>query len=243
MQDKRRYKRFHVHLVELNGKMSLADKVQILDISLGGVSLKTDRRLNIGKEYLLKLQKKGKTLEVKGAVVRSELSGIEQRTDGQGVSIFTVGMMFKEGFADKLTDMLKPIDQTRTKGEAPSAADRRFHVRFNITTPEENILSYPLQFTVKSISLSGMLIQTGQPLEINSTIPMELSLNADNAVNFLGRVVSCAMTKHADPTNYDIGVEFTYLADNNTALLETFMDYLAGLGGEDKGKKQATTLL
>jgi Tfp pilus assembly protein PilZ len=235
MQDKRRHKRFRVDLVEINGKMSLADKVQILDISLGGVSLKADRRLNIGKEYVLKLQEEGKNLEVKGTVVRSELSSIEQRADGQGVSIFTAGMMFKEGFADKLADFLKPIEQTRNKGETPSAADRRLNVRFNITTPQERILSYPLQFKVKSISLGGMLIQTEQALEINSKIPMELSLHADNTVTFIGRVASCAMTEHTGQTNYGIGVEFTDLADEDTTLLKSFVDYLAGVEEEYKG--------
>ncbi len=235
MQDKRRHKRFSVDLVEMNGKISLADKVQILDISLGGVALKADRRLNIGKEYLIKLQEKGTTLEVKGTVVRSELSGIEQKAGGQGVSIFTVGMIFKEGFADKLADFLKPIEQTRKKVEAPSVADRRLNVRFNITTPQEKILSYPLQFKVKSISLGGMLIQTGQALEINSKIPMELSLNVGNTVTFIGRVASCAMREHTGQTNYDIGVEFTDLTDKDKTLLKTFVDYLAEMEGKDNG--------
>jgi len=227
MQDKRQHKRYRLDLVEINGKMSMADKVQILDISLGGVSLKADRRLNIGKEYLIKLQEKGKTLDVKGIVVRSELSSIEQRAGGQGVSIFTVGMMFKEGYADKLADFLKPIEQTIKKVGAPSVPDRRLNVRFNIMTPQEKILSYPLQFKVKSISLGGMLIQIEQALEINDKIPMELSLNADNAIKFIGRVASCAMMEHTGQTHYDVGVEFTDLADKDKALLKTFVDYLA----------------
>ena len=235
MKDKRRYKRFRVELVEINGQMSLADKVQILDISLGGISLKADRRLNIGNEYLIKLQEKGKNLAVKGTVVRSELSGIEQKANGQGVSIFTVGMMFKEGLAEKLADFLEPIEQARKKEGAPSLADRRLNVRFNITTPQEKILSYPLQFKVKTISLGGMLIQTEQAAEINGKIPMELSLNADTAVKFIGRVVSCTETEHTGQANYDIGVEFTGLANEDTTLLKTFIDYMAGSDGNDKG--------
>jgi len=235
MQDKRRHKRFRVDLVEINGKMSLADKVQILDISLGGVSLKADRRLNIGKEYLLKLEEKGKNLEVKGTVVRSELSGIEQRPGGQGVSIFTVGMMFNEGFADQLADFLKPIEQTRKKDATTSGADRRLNVRFNITTPQEKILTFPLQFTVKTISLGGMLIQTEQLLAINSMIPMELSLNSEDTVTFIGRVASCAMTEQLGQKNYDIGVEFTGLEEKGKTLLKTFVDYLAGREGASIG--------
>ena len=57
-QDKRRYKRYRLELVDVNGKMSLADKVEIIDVSLGGVSLRVDRRLNPGREYLLSWETK-----------------------------------------------------------------------------------------------------------------------------------------------------------------------------------------
>jgi hypothetical protein len=102
-------------LVEINGKMSLTSKVEVLDISLGGVALKADRRLNIGNEYLIKLQDKGKTLDVKGIVVRSELSGMEDRGHGVRASIYTAGLVFKDGFTDKIADFLRPIEQKRKK--------------------------------------------------------------------------------------------------------------------------------
>lgn len=226
MQDKRRHKRYSLDLIEIHGKMSLTDKVEVIDISLGGVALKADRRLNIGKEYLIKLQKKGKTLDVRGIVVRSELSGMEERGHGERVSIYTAGLVFKDGFTDKITDFLSPIEQHKKK-ESPAAIDRRLTVRFNITTPGEEILSYPLQFKVKTISLGGMSIQTQQSVESNSIIPMELSLNNENAVTFVGRTVSCTMTENAGQTSCDIGVEFTDLTDKHKTLLKTFIDYLA----------------
>jgi c-di-GMP-binding flagellar brake protein YcgR len=236
MQDKRRHKRFRLDLLEINGKMSLTDKVKILDISLGGVALKADRRLNMGKEYLIKLQEKGKTLEVRGIVVRSELSGIEERANGERVSIYTAGMIFKEGSADKIADFLKPIEQNKKK-EAPRMVDRRLNVRFNITTPREKILSYPAQFKVKEISLGGMLIRTEQALGIESMIPMGLSLNAEDSVNFIGRVVSCQMTEDKGQADYEIGVEFRDLTGKDRTLLTTFIDYLAVMDAKDEGEK------
>jgi hypothetical protein len=226
MQEKRRHKRYNLDLIDINGKMSLTDKVEILDISLGGVALKADRRLNIGKEYMIKLQEKGKTLDVKGIVVRSELSGIEERSHGERASIYTAGLVFKDGFEDKIADFLRPIEQNRKKN-SPTVVDRRLNVRFNITTSGEKILSYPLQFKVRSISLSGMLIQTQQSVEINNTIPMELSLNADKAVTFVGRTIACNMTEIAGQANYDIRVEFTELTDKDKTLLNEFIDLLA----------------
>jgi hypothetical protein len=226
MQDKRRHKRFRLDLVEINGKMILADKVEIIDISLGGVALKADRRLNIGKEYVIKLGDKGKHIDVKGVVVRSELIGIEERTNGERVSIYKAGLMFKEGQADQIADFLNSIEQSK-KEEVPVTVDRRLAVRFHITTPREKILSFPAQFKVKVISLSGMLIQTEQPLEIESMIPMDLSLSADNPVNFVGRVASCQMTEDKGQGCYEIGMEFTDLTEKDRTLLKTFMTYLA----------------
>ena len=115
--------------------------------------------------------------------------------------------------------------------------DRRLNVRFNITTPGDEILSYPLQFKVRMISLGGMLIQTQQSVESNSTLPMELSLHTDKAVTFIGRVVSCDKMENDEHSHYNIGVQFTNLRDNDNALLKTFIDYLAELEAKDAGGK------
>lgn len=74
MEERRRHKRFSVDILEISGKMVLARYVKILDISIGGVSFKADRRLHIGHEYTLKILGKGKELSVKGIVMRSLLS-------------------------------------------------------------------------------------------------------------------------------------------------------------------------
>jgi c-di-GMP-binding flagellar brake protein YcgR len=226
VQDKRRHKRFRLDLMEINGKMILADKVEIIDISLGGVALKTDRRLNVGKEYLIKLGDREKSIDVKGIIVRCELSTIEERSNGARVSIYTAGMMFKDVSPDTIADFLNSIEQAK-KEAMPVMVDRRLSVRFCITTPWEKVLCFPAQFKVKEISLSGMLIQTEQALETESMIPMGLSLKADNPVNFTGRVASCRMTEDKGQARYEIGVEFKDLTDTDRTSLKTFIDYLA----------------
>jgi Tfp pilus assembly protein PilZ len=218
----------------INGKMILADKVEIIDISLGGLALTTDRRLNVGKEYLIKLGDKGRSIDVKGTIVRCELSKIEERR-GERVLIYTAGMMFKDVSPDKIGDFLNLIEQHKKK-EVPVVVDRRLSVRFCITTPWEKTLSFPAQFKVIKISLGGMLIQTEQALGIEGRIPMELSLKPDNPVNFIGRVASCRMTEEKEQT-YEIGVEFTDLSDKDRTLLQTFIDYLAVMEINAEGEK------
>ncbi|HEY6010043.1 MAG TPA: PilZ domain-containing protein [Nitrospirota bacterium] len=228
MQNKRRHKRFKVDVLELGGKMSLADTVEIINISLGGIALNADRRLDIGREYVIKLGDKQKAIDIKGTVVRSELIGFKVNKTGEQVPFYSAGFMFKDGQEKKITEFLQIIEQHIQKEEVPASGERRLGVRFQIVTPQEKVLNFPEQFRVKVISLSGMLIQTEQLLSIESSIPMELSLSADKSVNFIGRVASCQMAEEKERTRYEIGVEFTEVKDRT--LLERFIDYVTKKG-------------
>jgi hypothetical protein len=234
MKHMRRHKRYGLDLIDVRGKLSLSEKVEILDISLGGVALKADRRLNPGREYMIKLQDKGKTLNITGIIVRSELSGMEARDNGESVSIYAAGMQFKDGSADQIADFLKSIVQNQ-KEAAPLPGERRLNVRFQITDPHENILCYPAHFKVKTISLSGMLIQTEQALGIESKVPIGLSLSDGTSVNFVGRVVSCEMKENKGQAHYDIASEFIELTDKDKTLLHTFIDQWATMNNNAAG--------
>jgi PilZ domain len=116
--DTRRHKRYRPDISELHGKMILAQKVDIIDISLSGVALRTDRKLMIGREYPLRLVWKGKTLDVWGVVVRSEMIGIEERDSGNDVSLYSAGVMFKDASSEPIADFINSIE--RDKKEAVS---------------------------------------------------------------------------------------------------------------------------
>ena len=89
MLDKRQYKRFTVDVMDMHSKMVLADDVKILDISLSGISLKADRRLNIGCNHMLNIEDKGNILTVKGKVIWSLLSENKDGKHGEIVPIYT----------------------------------------------------------------------------------------------------------------------------------------------------------
>ena len=107
MMEKRRHKRFSLDLLEINGKLNLANNVEIIDMSFGGAALKVDRRLNIGNELLFTLKDKEHSIDVQSMVVRCNLKAIEKRFNGGKVTIYTAGMRFKEGSADKIAAFLR----------------------------------------------------------------------------------------------------------------------------------------
>ncbi len=232
MQNQRRHKRYRLNAMEISGKMSLIDRVEIIDISLSGVSLTVDKKLELGREYMIRLGDRKKEFDVKGVIVRSEVSEIEEKASGK--VIYAAGMMFNGGQLDKLAMFLYAIDQKKKMNAV--AAERRLKVRFQITTPGENVLSYPAQFKVRTISLCGMLIQTDLPLEMESRFPMGLSLHGDNPVNLIGKVASCQMMDKAGRTHYEIGVEFMDVMEKDKMLLKTFIDNLAEMEAGKKGE-------
>jgi c-di-GMP-binding flagellar brake protein YcgR len=226
--DQRRYKRYNLDSVKINGKMVLADKFEIIDISAGGMALKTDKFLNIGKEYVIRLGSKHKCIDVRGRVVRCELSTIERGSDEEGVTIYTAAVMFQDVSPDTITDFINASEQVR-KVKHSMTPNRRSHVRFYIVAPGETTLQYPTEFKVKKISMTGMLIEADQALPKESRVPMGLSLqDSEPPVTFTGRVASCQKSEGEEPA-YEIGVEFMELVQQNKQVVETFVQYLGSL--------------
>ena len=93
-KNERRYKRFTIESMKVKGRIMFSKIVDIIDISLGGISLKADRRLNIGNEYILKFDEKGLHISIKATVVWASLHESVKSANGDLVPIYSVGMKF-----------------------------------------------------------------------------------------------------------------------------------------------------
>ncbi len=227
MDETRRHKRFKLDLAELDGKMFLIDDVEVLDISLGGLSLRTSKALNVGKEYLITLLAQGKSIEIKGIVRESSPAGTEKLTNGETVQIHTAHIRFKDGQTPKILAILASL-QHLGKEDAPAADERRLHVRCRFTMPLDTVLSHSPIFSVKKISLSGMLIQSDQMLKANSVIPMNISING-GTIHIRGRIITCEK-KFNGHAMYELGVAFMELTESDKAILKRLTDYLEERG-------------
>lgn len=231
MQNTRRYKRYRLEFVEINGQLTMASEVSILDISMGGVSLRADKRLNIGGRYLLRLEDKELRVSVKCEVAWARLSGAKQSTEGESIPLYTAGMKFVDLSDEKRAELLGFVECIERE-EVQKANDRRQHVRFNIKMPGMAILNFPADYNVRTISLSGMLIESDQVLESEIRVPMVLSLHDDQSIDFLGRVVSCTLKEEDSGDKYQIGIEFINLTNEARDMLASFISLLQSLEGE-----------
>lgn len=100
--ERRRHKRFAVHNYDIIGKILFAKHVKILNISIGGVLLKTDRNLSLDKTYLLRMEDPEQIIPVKGTVVRSSLSENYKIPPGDIIPVYATGMQFTDVSREKV---------------------------------------------------------------------------------------------------------------------------------------------
>jgi hypothetical protein len=227
MDEKRRDKRFSVDIMEINGKMVLATYVKILDISIGGVSFKANRRLNMGGEYSLKMKSRGGELTVKGIIVRASLSESIKDNRGNVVPVYAAGMQFTDTSEEKIKEIeafiLNNIKCADKQINLHSPSGRRLYVRVFIENPEQSVLKVDETYKVKNICLGGMMIESEHALELESVVPVEMYFVEDNSLKITGKVVSCSMITDREPMHYKIGMEFIDMPEKDRDILTEFI--------------------
>jgi len=69
---------------------------RIINISVSGVAIETTTRLEINKEYGLKINQRGNALRLKGRVVWAVLMRAEKKESGDIIPVYKAGMEFQQ---------------------------------------------------------------------------------------------------------------------------------------------------
>jgi Tfp pilus assembly protein PilZ len=230
MNNTRRYKRFKVDVMEINGKMLLARYVKIKDISIGGLSLQTERMIRIGSEYALRIEGKGRVLSVSGVVIWSLLGQSITDSEGNIVPLYTAGMKFTDGSSEKEKEIIDFLEAYKRDADIWVNINKpdgsRLYVRICIEDPEKAVLHFQENYKVINLNLGGMLIESGHALEVGSKLPMEMTLPDDRSILFLGRVAYCRLTEQENLVHYDIGIEFIDMQEQGGIILKEFIRLL-----------------
>jgi c-di-GMP-binding flagellar brake protein YcgR len=230
MPERRRYERFIVGILEITGTMTFARDVKIHDISVGGVAVTVDKRLDLGGEYTLKIEGKGRALSLRGVVVWSLLSESLMDAQGNVVPVYKAGLKFIDLSQEQVSEIESFIeDHKKELGrelDLTGVGSARLHVRFKIEHPEKAVLNFYENYNVKKIGLGGMLIESKHELDIDDTLPMELILTDEKSMKFIGRIASCLPKEQMKERQYDIGVEFLDVSERNKSILHEFIRLL-----------------
>lgn len=234
---RRRHPRFTLGTVKLNGQMAYSSEVTIRDISVGGVSLTADQRLNIDGNYSLKLEIDKQVVSVACQVVWAKLSGTKRSKAGEVVPIYTAGLRLVDLQSDsaaRFRHLVRALDVGKT---APSRqeADRREHRRFAATPPGIALLDFPADYNVRTLSLSGMLVGCATPVESERSVSMVLHFHDRGNVEFVGRIVRCRASAPGDKDAFHIAIEFVDPSDTVRNALAEFLHSLPATDAADQG--------
>jgi len=234
MDSTRRYKRFKVDVMEISGKMVLAKYVKINDISIGGVSLRTERMMRIGSEYALKIEGRERVLSVSGIVVWSLLGESIRDSEGNIIPLYTAGMKFTDGSFEKEKEIVDFLEANKRdadrKVDIKKPDGGRLYVRICIEDPGKAVMHFQENYKVINLNLGGMLIESEHALEIDSKLPMEMTLPDDRSILFQGRVANCRLIEQEDLVHYDIGIAFDDIPEQSGMKLREFIRLLDNMG-------------
>lgn len=213
-KDQRRHRRYTVE--GIRGTMLFAPDMRILNISIGGAAIETSKRLNPGSEYTLKLEDVGKTLTIKGVIAWSVISQSSKGPRGELVPMYRAGIQFTNIITEKTARLIEFIEGHKKVDEA-----RLCGLRVNIDSPHKAALDFP--YKVKKISMGGMQIETEQPLATDERFQMEVLLEEEKGMRFMGRIAYC---NEVEEGRYTTGIEFVEMADDSK---QNLIQYIQGL--------------
>ena len=96
--------------MNVDSEMPLAMFAKIIDISKSGVLIKTDRKLDIGKNYALKIEYGNKVVVVKAEVIWSSMDDHVEQSTGIFPSLCIAGMQFTDVLKGEITAIMKSIE-------------------------------------------------------------------------------------------------------------------------------------
>jgi len=217
--NQRRNKR---HVVEgIEGNVLYTSDIEVLNLSIDGAAIETVKRLELNRTYTFKIKYHDSYISLKGCVVWAILVSKMDKNTGDVSPVYRAGIRFADTLSEKANMLQQFIEDTRIK----KRENRLGGVRFNISSDGHMKVDLQHEYKVIKISLSGMLVETGYPLDIESQYDIELFINEHN-LKIVGRV---AYSKEAVVDNiakYEIGIEFFEISEDDEHILQEFLDTL-----------------
>jgi hypothetical protein len=222
-KDTRHHKRFIVDVMDITGGVIVSNEVIIRDISIAGLSLETHSKLLPGRKHTVTISHKNRNISLECMVIWSLENEIRKRPDEGSPLRYASGLQFANLQQNALADLMKFIESHLFKKDARAQIRTRGHrtnVRFRLNQRERATINVIEPFTVKTLSLGGMLIESDHFYELESSLRMEVTLPVNVILSFTGNVTSCLPAKDKPTGHYELGIKFITLSEHDKAKLK-----------------------
>jgi hypothetical protein len=217
MEERRRAPRYPVQ--DVRGRMVLTANARILNMSLAGMAVESTANLRVGRSYALRLTH-GDAVgpELSGTVVWCHLKSTRPVDAGDRTPIYEAGMQFDHMLTGEAHELIAFLRAT-----AILTIQQRLTGRFRVNIDESIDLYSECEFVVKTISASGMLVETDVSPEADSLFDMQVQL-ADATIAVRGRVAFVRDVGEQDKRRITaVGVEFIDMDAADRGHLEAFI--------------------
>ncbi len=227
--NKRRHRRFSVDVMDIKGNAVFASEVVINDISITGVSLITDRKLEMGLEYSLRILDKDLDLPIQGTVIwcLENVSAGEQ--DEHSHLKYAAGLQFIDLQQKTIVSLIKFIEshllEKHKQVKVHEMSGLRCNIRFHVDTKETAVLNVAETYRVKKVSLGGLLIESSHSFESDTRIHMGITIPENSHLSFTGRVASCIVSPD-NSSLFEVGIEFIEMPEPDRLTLKEFIRHL-----------------
>ncbi len=204
--DRRRHPRHPVSGV--SGSLLFTTEGRIVNLSLDGIALETGETLQIGRLYKLKLRHASEELLLKGRVVWCRMVRTDQNDHGEVAPVYAAGIQFEELLSEEAREVYRFLGEN-----AVVSLDKRLFGRFHLEGGHNAQLDLEATFEVRTISLSGMEVQSEAYVEQEALVQCDIETEA-GVLELRGRVAYCRWEPESQPRpETRLGIEFLDLAE------------------------------
>lgn len=217
IRERRRAPRYPVR--DVHGKLLLTTSATISNMSLTGMAVECGANLRVGRSYSLVLthgQQQGPALN--GIVVWCHLKATRPGEAGDTSPIYEAGVQFAGMLSEKATELVAFLRTT-----AILTMQERLTGRFHVAPGESIDLNAECEFSVRTLSSSGMLIETDVSPAPGSEYEMRVAL-AGSEIRPRVRVAYLRDVGEQDKRRITaVGVEFVAMPAADRAVLDAFI--------------------
>ena len=215
--DRRRAPRYPVQ--DVRGRLLLTSTATIVNMSLTGMAVESPANLRVGRTYTLDLshgEAKGPALT--GTVVWCHLKARRTGAHGESAAVYEAGIQLAGMLSEKAQELV-----TFLRAAAILNLQDRLTGRFYVGASESVSLNAECEFTVRTLSASGMLLETDVSPAPGAEYTVRVALNGDE-IRPTVRVVNVRDVGEQEKRRISaVGAEFVAMAAADRAALDAFI--------------------
>ena len=191
-------------------------KVEVVNLSLGGMALETREYLESGRDYVLRVNDGRQSISLTGTVVWCSLRRTVKAERHDVLPVYRAGFKFQVISGRRLRELWHFIRRNSTVPLQDSA-----EARYPIDLTSVPWLTSNYRCKVMRLSLSGMLVESTFSPELNDRYGMELLLKR-HTCETTGRIASLPRPGRSGDMD-QIGVEFGILTHREQKILGKYL--------------------